>query len=97
MDSQSEKDAFEEEEGISDEDLRQAIDDVEFDMLVREEFRDDEDNKPEVKKSQEEFDKKLKDFVERILILAKDKALLKNKLKRVEASKKLQANFLRNE
>ena len=81
-------------DAITDEDLRMALDEAEFDSLVAEEFGDKVVKIPKEGVNNENFEGKLKSFVERILILAKDKALLKQKVKRMAMSQKKQACFL---
>ena len=87
------KDLAEEFDFLSDEEMRLILEDVEFHEMVEAEFGTTmpidagtpSDSKDMIEKNQ--FDQKLKKFTERILILAKEKALMKMKLKRVESAK----------
>ena len=83
---------FEESDMITERDLKEALDEAEFDQMVAREF--DEERIVGTKLDEEdmkikgEFEQRLKSFVERILVLAKDKALLKLKIKRVQEAQR---------
>ena len=72
---------------ITDEDLKLALEEVEFDQMIRKELESSKNDIHETQQQNPELEQQLKKLTERILILAKDKTLSNLKLKRIESAR----------